>query len=56
VQWELGGQTTLGEPDREKSTQQRVVFHVDLPAAIRGQNSKAEKIVHKLHLFLKNEW
>jgi hypothetical protein len=55
VQWELGKQTTFEEgPDKEKSTFEQLVFHVRLPA--RGADTKAEKIVHKLHLLLKNEW
>jgi len=33
VQWELGAGTTFkGQPDKEKSTFEQVVFHVDLPA------------------------
>ena len=55
VQWELGDQTTLeGGPDKEKSNFDRVVFHADLPA--RGADDKAAKIVHKLHVIIKNEW
>jgi hypothetical protein len=55
VQWELGKSTTLAEgPDQEKSTFEHLVFHARLPA--RGADGKAEKIVHKLHLILKNEW
>lgn len=53
VQWELGGQTTLGDPDKEKTTVDRALFHVDLPAAEKG---KAEKIIHKLHVRIRNEW
>jgi hypothetical protein len=30
------------------------MFHADLPA--RDKAGKAEKAVHKLHVFLKNEW
>ncbi|MEE9211963.1 MAG: hypothetical protein V3U29_04850 [Phycisphaeraceae bacterium] len=56
VEWELGKQTTLGDPDKEDTTQQRVVFHVNLPAASRGKNGKAQKIVHKLHVIIRNEW
>ena len=41
-------------PDKDKSTFDRVLFHVKLPA--RGADGKAEKIVHKLHLQIKNEW
>ena len=55
VQWELGKATTFEEgPDKEKSTFDQLLFHVRLPA--RGADAKAEKIVHKLHLIIKNEW
>lgn len=55
VQWELGEGTTLpGKPDKEKSTFEQVVFHVDLPA--RGADQKAVKTVHKLDVLIKNEW
>ena len=49
-----GKSTTFGGPDKEKSTFEQLLFHVPLPA--RGADGKAEKIVHKLHLVLKNEW
>jgi hypothetical protein len=55
VEWELGDETTFeGGPDEEKSDFDRVVFHADLPA--RGADDKATKIVHKLHVLIKNEW
>jgi hypothetical protein len=55
VQWELGKETTFeGGPDKEKSTFERLLFHVKLPA--RGADGKAEKFVHKLHVTLRNEW
>jgi hypothetical protein len=55
VEWKLGEQTTfVGGPDKEKSAFDKKVFHADLPA--RGADAKAEKTVHKLHFFLKNEW
>lgn len=55
VEWELGQETTFeGGPDKEKGTFDRVVFHADLPA--RGDDDKATKIVHKLHVIIKNEW
>jgi hypothetical protein len=55
VQWELGKETTFeGGPDKEKSTFEKQVFHVKLPA--RGADGKAEKFVHKLQITLKNEW
>jgi hypothetical protein len=55
VQSELGKSTTFEEgPDKEKSTFEQLLFHVRLPA--RGADGKAEKITHKLHLLIKNEW
>ena len=45
VQWELGKSTTLGTPDKEKSTFEQLLFHVPLPA--RAADGKAEKIVAK---------
>lgn len=55
VEWELGAETTFeGSFDPERSTFDQLVFHAQLPAA--GENGKAEKIVHTLHLTLKNEW
>ena len=55
VQWELGKQTTFPNgPDKDKSTFDRLVFHVDLPA--RGADGKAPKLIHKLNVTLKNEW
>ena len=54
VQWELGKSTTLGTPDKEKSTFEQLLFHVPLKA--RGADGKAEKVVQKLHLIIKNEW
>lgn len=55
VEWELGKETTFkGGPDKEKSTFDQVLFHADLPA--RDENGKAEKIVHKFHLTIRNEW
>jgi hypothetical protein len=54
VQWQLGDQTTFnGKPDPEHTTFDKLTYHVELPAA---QDGKAEKITHKLHLILKNEW
>jgi hypothetical protein len=52
--WELGPQTDLGASDVEKSTSEKLLFHVDLPA--RAKDGKAEKITKRLHIFLKNEW
>ena len=55
VEWQLGKETTFeGGPDPERSTSEQVVFHAQLPAA--GPEGKAEVIVHKLHVLLKNEW
>lgn len=55
VEWELGKETTFeGGPDKERSTFDQVIFHAKLPA--RQPDGKAEKITHKLHVILKNEW
>jgi hypothetical protein len=55
IQWKLGPDTTFeGGPDKEKSTFDQVVLHAKLPA--RGADTKAEKIVHKLHIIIQNEW
>jgi hypothetical protein len=54
VQWEIGGQTDLGDSDPEKGTFERLLFHVDLPA--RNPDGSAGKVVRKLHVVLKNEW
>jgi len=55
VQFDLGNETTFaGGPDAQKSTFEKLLFHVQLPA--RDKDGKAEKITQKLHLTLKNEW
>jgi len=54
VQWEIGPASTLKELDKEKSTFEQLVFHVQLPA--KDKSGKAEKITHKLDLLIKNEW
>jgi hypothetical protein len=55
VQWDLGKETTFeGGRDPEKSTFDKLVFHVKLPA--RDKDGKAEKLTQKLHILLKNEW
>ncbi len=55
VQWHLESDTTFdGGPDGAKSTFDKQVFHVQLPA--RGADTKAAKIVHKLHFTIENEW
>lgn len=54
VQWRLGSETTFsGDPDPEHTTFEKLLYHVKLPAAADG---KAEKVTHKLHLILQNEW
>ena len=52
--WEVGPQTDLGATDAEKSTSEKLLFHVDLPA--RAKDGKAEKVTKRLHIILKNEW
>jgi hypothetical protein len=54
VEWELGDRGTLRRPDANDSTADRPLFHVSLPP--RGDDQKAVKQVHTLHVFLKNEW
>lgn len=55
IQWELGPQTTFaGGADPEKTTVSKVLLHAKLPA--RDAAGKAEKIKHKLHVIIKNEW
>jgi len=55
VQWQLGGETTLKDgPDPEKSNFEQVMFRAQLPA--RDAGGKAEKITHKLHVIIQNEW
>jgi hypothetical protein len=55
IEWELGKDTTFeGGSDKEKTTYDKLLFHAKLPA--RDKDGKAEKIVHKLHLVIKNEW
>jgi hypothetical protein len=54
VDWQLVPDSTIGAPDAEHSTAEQLVFHVELPAA--DASGKAQKLVHKLHLTLKNEW
>jgi hypothetical protein len=55
VEWELLKETTFpGGLDKEKSTFEQATFHAPLPA--RAKDGKAEKIVHKLHVLIKNEW
>lgn len=55
VEWEFGDQGTLKEMrDAEKSTAEKVVFNIQLPP--RGDDQKAVKQVHTLHVVIKNEW
>ena len=55
VEWELGKKGTLNEMiDQEKTTADKVLFHVPLPA--RGADQKAVKQVHTLHVLIKNQW
>jgi hypothetical protein len=55
VDWTLGNETTFpGGPDKAKSTFDRVLFHAELPA--RDADGKAEKIIHKFHVTINNEW
>lgn len=54
VEWELGDRGTLSEPDEEKSTADRPVFHVTLPP--RGDDQKAVKVELTLNVVLRNEW
>jgi hypothetical protein len=50
----LGEEGTLKQPDAEKSTADRPLFHVALPP--RGEDQKAKKAIHTLHVIIKNEW
>lgn len=55
VDFTLHDDTTFeGGPDREHSDADHLVFHAKLPAV--DTNGKAEKIIQKLHLTIKNEW
>ncbi len=55
VDWELGKETTFAETlDKEKSTFDKVIFHIPLPP--RADDGSAEKVVHKLHVVIRNEW
>ena len=55
VDWELRDDTTFeGGLDRERSTAEQLVFHAKLPAA--DASGKAQTVVQKLHVLVKNEW
>ena len=41
-------------PTRRRARSSRSSFHATLPA--RAKDGKAEKIMHKLHVLIKNEW
>lgn len=53
-EWTLGERTTLpSPPDAERSDQQKLTFHLDLPARV---GDTAPKHVYLLHLTFDNEW
>lgn len=53
-EWRLGPQTTLPEPfDITRSDQDRLVFHIDLPAR---DGDHTDEQVHTLQLDFHNEW
>lgn len=55
VEFEILPTTTFpGGSDSERSTSTKLLFHAPLPAA--SPEGKADKVIHKLHLLLKNEW
>jgi hypothetical protein len=55
IDWELGKETTFTETlDKEKATFDKLIFRIPLPA--RAKDGAAEKITHRLHLLIKNEW
>lgn len=55
VDWELGKETTFADTlDKEKGTFDKVIFHIPLPA--KAEDGSAEKVVHRLHVLIKNEW
>ena len=55
VDWELGKETTfVNTLDKDKGTFDKVIFHIPLPP--RAEDGSAEKIIHKLHVLIKNEW
>lgn len=56
VEWEFGDRGTI-KPDMqaaERSTADRPLFKLELPA--RGDDQKATKVVHTLHVIIRNEW
>lgn len=53
-EWTLGAATTLPQPpDPDRSNQQRLVFHLQLPA---HDPDKPEPLVYQLQLDFANEW
>lgn len=55
VQWDMLPETDMIDGyDKEKSTFENALFHVELPA--RGKDGKAEKQIRKLHIKFRNEW
>jgi hypothetical protein len=55
VEWELGeGGTLASRVDQARTDAERVVATVLLPP--RGDDQKALKQIHTLHLRLRNEW
>jgi hypothetical protein len=53
-QWDIVEETNLGQPDKEKSTFEKLLFHVDLKP--RDKDGKAETVVKKLHVSFRSEW
>jgi hypothetical protein len=55
VDWELGKETTFAETvDKEKGTFDKLIFRI--PLEPRAADGSAKKVVHKLHVLIKNEW
>lgn len=55
VDWELGEETTHRDTqDTERGTVDKVIFRVPLPP--RAADDSAEKVIHTLHVVIRNEW
>ena len=54
VQWDMLPETDMIRFDKEKSTFENILFHVELPA--RDKDGIAEKLSRKLHIKFRNEW
>jgi hypothetical protein len=55
VDWELGDETTYRETiDQERSTFDKVIFQI--PLEPRAEDGSAKKVIHKLHVRIRNEW